>query len=374
MQLALTEDQQLLHETTVRFIETELPMARVRSLHDDPVGFDRGWLQKAAELGWFSFLVPEADGGGSVSDNGLADAALIAEELGRSVQPGPFVPMNVVATALAAGGSDELKGAWLARIIAGETVATWAFAALDGSWDDGAGVEARVDGDDYVLTGSRGFVQDLGGADLALVAATLDGRPVQVLVTLDAEGVGRAPLDALDLSRRFAHLELRDVRVPAEAVLGPEAVLDRQLEVASVLTSAETIGAMDRLFAMTVEYSKDRIAFGRPIGSFQALKHIMADLAMYLEACKAGADAAVRAVGGREDDASEVASMVAAYVGDMSDDLAQMALQIHGGIGYTWEHDLHLLMRRIRSNAVLYGEPTWHRERVCALHGLGGDR
>lgn len=373
MQLALTEDQQLLHETTVRFIETELPMARVRALHDHPVGFDRGWLQKAAELGWFSFLVPEADGGGSVSDNGLADAALIAEELGRSVQPGPFVPMNVVATAIAAGGSDEIKAAWLARLVAGEAVATWAFGALDGSWDEGAGVDVRADGDAYVLTGSRGFVQDLGGADVALVVGARDGGPVQVLVPLDAEGVVRTSLDALDLSRRFAHLELHDVRVPAEALLGPVG-LDHLLDVAVVLTSAETVGAMDRLFTMTVEYSKDRIAFGRPIGSFQSLKHIMADLAMYLEACKAGADAAVRAVGERHDDADEVASMVAAYVGDMSDELAQMALQIHGGIGYTWEHDLHLLMRRIRSNAVLYGEPTWHRERVCALHGLGGDR
>ncbi len=134
---------------------------------------------------------------------------------------------------------------------------------------------------------------------------------------------------------------------------------------------AETVGAMDALFAMTVQYAKDRVAFGRPIGSFQALKHILADDAMYLEACKAGAVSVARAVQDRTDDAGEIASMVAAYVGDVADQIAQDCLQIHGGIGYTWEHDLHLFMRRIRTNAVLYGEPAWHRERVCALNGLG---
>lgn len=372
MELALTEDQELLHETTVRFIETELPIDRVRALHDDPVGYDRGWLQKAAELGWFSLLVPEADGGGSVSGNGVADAALIAEELGRHVQPGPFVPMNVVAAALAAGGTDEAKATWLARIVAGAAVATWAHSGIDGSWDEGAGVTVRTDGIDLVVSGARGFVQDARGADVALVPGRLDGQAVQVLVELAAGGVERTDLEGLDLSRRFSHLRFDDVRVPRMALLNPAAGLDRQLAIAVALNAAETVGAMDRLFAMTVEYSKDRIAFGRPIGSFQALKHIMADLALHLEGCKAAAEAAARAVGEERDDADEVVSMVAAHVGDMSDDLAQMALQIHGGIGYTWEYDLHLLMRRIRSNAALYGEPTWHRERLCRLHGLGG--
>src|SRR6188472_4330582 len=133
MELALTDDQALFHETTVRFIETELPIERTRGLHDDPIGFDRGWLQKAAELGWFTMLVPEADGGGSVSGNGLIDATMIAEELGRFVQPGPFVPMNVVAAAIAADGADAQR-ALLPAIMAGEHVVTWAFAAADGNW------------------------------------------------------------------------------------------------------------------------------------------------------------------------------------------------------------------------------------------------
>jgi alkylation response protein AidB-like acyl-CoA dehydrogenase len=128
---------------------------------------------------------------------------------------------------------------------------------------------------------------------------------------------------------------------------------------------------MDAVFEMTLAYSKERIAFGRPIGSFQALKHILADQSLSLETCKAGAVAAAKAVQSRDEHAAAIVSMVAAYVGDMSNELAQMALQIHGGIGYTWEYDLHLLMRRIRSNAALFCGPTWHRDRVCGLSGLG---
>ena len=374
MELALNEDQELFHETTVRFIESELPIEATRALHDDPVGFDRGWLRSAAELGGFTMLGPEADGGGSVSGNGLIDATLIAEEIGRFVQPGPFIPMNVVASAIAANGTETQRQQFLPGIVSGDTVASWAFAAGDGNWELGAGLVARKTSDGFTLTGRRGYVQDAGEADVQLVAATLDGRPAQFLVPSTAPGVTVTPLACLDLSRRLAHLDLDGVQVGADARLGEgdaTPALERQLQIAVALVVAETVGAMDALFAMTVEYSKDRIAFGRPIGSFQALKHVMADDAMTLETCKAGATAAARAVQDQTDDAAEIVSMVAAYVGDMSDQLAQDCLQIHGGIGYTWEHDLHLLMRRIRTNAVLYGEPAWHRERVCAFHRLG---
>ena len=374
MELALDEDQQLFHETTVRFIESELPVERTRALHDHPIGFDRDWLTASAELGWFTMLVPEADGGGSVSGSGLIDATLIAEEIGRFVQPGPFIPMNVVAAAIAAIGTATQRAELLPALMAGDTIATWAFADAAGNWDLGMGLVATMTSDGFTLTGRRGYVQDAAAADVVLVTATLDGRPAQFLVPTGAAGVSITPLACLDLSRRLAHVDFDQVVVDSGALIGDgdaTEALERQLQVALALVVAETVGAMDALFSMTVEYSKDRIAFGRPIGSFQALKHIMADDAMTLETCKAGAIAAARAVQDRSDDAAEIVSMVAAYVGDMSDQLAQDCLQIHGGIGYTWEHDLHLLMRRIRTNAVLYGEPAWHRERVCAFHRLG---
>jgi alkylation response protein AidB-like acyl-CoA dehydrogenase len=375
MELALTPDQALLHETTVRFIENKLPVDRTRALHGDPVGFDRQWLEEAAALGWFTMLVPEDDGGGSVSGEGLADAAIIAEELGRHVQPGPFIPMNVAARAIAAGGTPAQRSRLLPGVMAGTTLVSWAFASDRGGWDLGAGLHAVARPGGYTLSGARGFVQDAVAADVVLVTAAVDGRPAQFLVPARATGLTVTPLECLDLSRRMAHLNFDDVTVDADSLLGAvgaEDALEAQLRIAVVLACAETVGAADALASMTVQYAKDRIAFGRPIGSFQALKHLMADQALYLETCKAGAVAAARAVQRDAEDAGEVASMAAAYIGDMADWIGQMALQIHGGIGYTWEHDLHLLLRRVRTNAALYGEPSWHRERVCAFHGLGG--
>ncbi len=371
MLVTLSEDQALLRDTTARFVEAELPVSATRELHENPAGYTREWLRAGAELGWFSMLVPEAWAGGSVSAEGVIDAAMLAEVMGRHVQPGPFVPMNIVAAALAAAGHDAHR-AVVASIVAGETVATWAFSDTGGSSDDGAGVRATSTTEGFVLSGRRGFVQDAQTADVVLVTATLGGEPAQLLVSATAPAVSVNPLTTLDLSRRLAHVSLDGVVVGAEALVsrGAEAI-ERQLQIGVALNVAETVGAMDALFSLTVQYAKDRVAFGRPIGSFQALKHLMADLALALEASKAGAVAAARAVAASSVEASEVVSMVASFVGDAGHELAQECLQILGGIGYTWEHDLHLYMRRIRSNASLYGEPTWHRERVCALHGLG---
>jgi alkylation response protein AidB-like acyl-CoA dehydrogenase len=373
MDIELTDDQQLFHETTLRFIESEMPITRVRELHDDPIGFERSWLRASAELGWYAMLVPEAHGGGTISGEGLVDATIVAEALGRQVQPGPFLPMNVVAAAIAEHGSAEQRAEVLAPLAAGEVVATWAVSAADGSWDLGAGLRVARAAPGLVLDGVRGFVQDALAADWLLAVGTLDGSVVQVLVPAGAPGVTVTPLAGLDLSRRLAEVSFDGVVVPESALVGDvgaDDAVEHQLQIALVLLCAETVGVIDTMFTATVEYSKDRTAFGRPIGSFQALKHIMADLALYVESCKAVAVAATAAVQHRAPDASEVVSMAAAFIGDIAVDVAQESLQIHGGIGYTWEHDLHLFIRRAQTNSVLYGEPGWHRERVCAHHGL----
>jgi alkylation response protein AidB-like acyl-CoA dehydrogenase len=369
VQLELTEDQALVCETAMRFVDAELPLSATRRFHVDPTGYDPGWLRKSADLGWYGLLVPEELGGGRVSDHGLFDAAIVAEVLGRAVQPGPFLPVSVVAHALAVGGSSRLRGAVLPALIAGEAVASWAWADGAGQPDGGAGVVARRSDEGLTLTGRRGFVLEAPSADHLLVAAELDGRPIQVLVPTSAPGVATEPLQALDLSRRFAHVALDRVSVDDDSLV--EVDPQDLLRIAITLVLADTVGAMDALFEMTVAYAKDRIAFGRPIGSFQAIKHLLADEAMYLEACKAGADAATRSVAQGRDDADEVVHMAAAYIGEHGNQLAQECLQVHGGIGYTWEHDLHLLMRRIESNSLLFGEPSWHREQLCRLHGLG---
>jgi|KBSSwiStaDraftv2_1062776.scaffolds.fasta_scaffold00081_3 alkylation response protein AidB-like acyl-CoA dehydrogenase len=368
----LTDEQRLLHQATVDFIADKLPMAAVRKLRDDPVGYDRNWLCGTAQLGWYSMLIAEEHGGGDVTGHPIVDLAVVADSVGRHLQPGPFIPMNVVGAALSEYGTATQRKELLPRIAAGELVATWAPLAGDGSWDAGAGLSVTRDEDEIVLRGSRGFVVEAPSADHLLAVGTLDGVPVQVVVATSSVGVDVETLACFDLSRRVGRITFDDVRLPAPDLLGDGSgetteQLERQLQIAVVLACAETIGALDEMFSMTVEYSKTRVAFGRPIGSFQALKHAMADQLLHLEGCKAAVAEATRIVDERGSDAAEIVSMTAAYVDEYASRIAQQCLQVHGGIGFTWEHDLHLYMRRIRTTTSLWCERAWHYERLCEV-------
>jgi alkylation response protein AidB-like acyl-CoA dehydrogenase len=197
---------------------------------------------------------------------------------------------------------------------------------------------------------------------------------VHALVPADAPGVAIQPLASLDITRRFSRIRFEAVEVPDGSILAtPQTarrVYDRLLDVAAVLTTAESVGAMGRLFELTVEYAKDRRAFGRPIGSFQAIKHTLADTGLLIEMSRAISAAATRAVAAGAPEASEVASMAKAFVGKHSIEVSHCCFQVFAGIAYTWEHDLHLYYRRLATDAALFGEPAWHRERICRLHGL----
>ena len=197
----------------------------------------------------------------------------------------------------------------------------------------------------------------------------------QFVVPADAAGVEVVPLGGLDLTRRFVDVRFDGVEVDADAVVGTaggaQPDVERQLDVATTLNLAESVGAMRRLVEITVDYAKARTAFGRPIGSFQALKHILADASLWTEQSTAALDAATEAVADRRPTASEIVSIAKAYAGDAGANVAQMCLQAHGGIGFTWEHDLHFYLRRLEADRALYGDPVWHRERICRIHGLG---
>jgi alkylation response protein AidB-like acyl-CoA dehydrogenase len=244
-----------------------------------------------------------------------------------------------------------------------------------GEWDAGTSLEVSRDGEQIVLRGLRGFVPEAQSADYLLAAGRCDGEPVQIIVPTETAGLGVEALTCYDLSRRVAEVSFDDVRLPVAAVLGAAETaatenLERQLQIAVVLACAETVGALDAMFSMTVEYSKDRVAFGRPIGSFQALKHVMADQMLYLESCKAATTEAAQVVDRGAGDAAEIASMTAAYVDEYATQIAQECLQVHGGIGFTWEHDLHLYMRRIRTTTSMWCEKAWHYERICEVCAL----
>jgi alkylation response protein AidB-like acyl-CoA dehydrogenase len=367
--LELTDDQELFRDTTQRFLASEMPMSKVRALWEHRDGYDAGWWRQAAELGWTSMLADESAGGGSVSGRPTEDAAIIAEEIGRTVAPGPFLPVNIVSAGLTHADADT-HGAVLAALVSGEATATWAFTERSASWDlPGVAVTATVSGGEVLLAGEKCFVEAAATADHFLVTARTGDGLTQVLVPAGTDGVSVVRGRSVDLTRRFGDVRFDGVRLPRSAVVGEvggaAATVERQLLVALALQCAEMVGLADRTFRTTLEYAQDRFAFGRPIASFQALKHRIADMLVWLELAKAAADQAARDV---DDDAGGQQSSVAkAYVGSRMVDLIHDCVQINGGIGLTWEHDIHLFLRRALLDQALYGTPDQHRERLATL-------
>lgn len=374
MDLDLTGNQELLVQTSNRFIESAFPLETVRARAAKGATADASYWRQAAELGWFSMLVPEDRGGGGLSDNPVLDCALIAQARGALLQPASFVGNNVTALVLATDGTPDHQSKVLPQLMAGAESATWAVTAPGNDGAPSAGVRADRRGGAYFLSGKKTMVQDAGTSDWLLVTAQSDQGPCQFLLPREAAGISITEMDGLDITRRFSEVTFDGAEVALSALLGEDgraaATIERQLQVACVLTVAESVGAMDHDFAMAVQYATDRTAFGRPIGSFQAVKHLLADTSLMLEMSKAMVLAAAQAVGSTDDDAGQVASMAKAFVGDCGIELAHNCFQVFGGIGYTWEHDQHLYLRRLTTDAALYGTPTWHRERLCQLAHL----
>ena len=366
MDLELSDDQELFRETTHKFLGARWPVSAVRQQIGDATRFDRGLWERGAELGWTSMLVPEDLGGGTISGEGVRDLGIVAEEAGRFLVAGPVLPTNIVAFALVRCASAQLAERHLPQIAAGKQLAAWG--------GDAGAVEARPLDGGYLLTGVITPVQDACAADQVLVTSTANGV-TQLLVPTRAPGVTVEALDGLDLTRRYCRVRFAGVEVPASAVVGapeqarPETELQLQLALALALQCAETVGATEAVYEMTLRYVKDRKAFGRPIGSYQALKHRLAEMLLWLESSKAATSAAIAAVQA-EHGALEAARVAKAYVADRCPVIVRECLQLHGGIGYTWEHDLHLYMRRVESNAAIYGGVDYHRDRLGPTIGL----
>ena len=374
MDLGLSEDQEFLRETTRKFLESEVPLAVVRRLGDSAAGFDRDWWRRGAELGWTSMLVPEEHGGGSLAGEGLLDLVIVAEEMGRLVSPGPLLSTNVVAAAVAARGTAAQRHALLPAIVSGDVVAAWVPFEPAGRGHADVQLEAKPRGDGFVVRGTVPRVEAASQADHFLLTARTGDGLTQLLVPADCAGLTVTPMQSLDLVRRFGELSFDDVALPASAVLGEAGRtaddVERQLEIALVLQCAETVGVVDRVFEFTLEYMFDRFSFGRPLASYQALKHRMADMKMWLEASHATATTAARAVQARSADAAKLASAAKSYVGDRATAIIQECVQMHGGMGVTWEHEIHLYLRRATVNRVEYGTPSEHRERVAVFMGV----
>ncbi|MGD0747254.1 MAG: acyl-CoA dehydrogenase family protein [Acidimicrobiales bacterium] len=371
MLLALSSDQELFRETTAKLLDELVPVGELRRLREDADGFGTGYWRRGADLGWTSLLVGEHHGGGSISGAGLVDLALVAYEFGRHAAPGPLAVTNIVAATLDEAGGDRFDGV-IKELLSGEAVATWGLAeAPPNDGLDSVLLDVRVEGDEVVLNGVKRPVESGGRADYLLVSGRTGSGLSQVLVPARTAGVSVSPMHSVDVTRRFSVVAFDDVRVPLDLVVGEPGAAAGQVELqagrAVAIGCAEAVGAMQTAFDLTVEWAFDRYSFGRPLASYQELKHRFADMLSWLEASHAVSDAATAALASGSADAAELLSVAKAFIGDYGGELMQDCVQMHGGIGVTFEHDLHLYLRRHTLNRALYGTPAEHRARLADI-------
>lgn len=371
MRLTLSEDLEFFRATTARFLADQVPPVALRALRDDPSGLPPDYWRRGAELGWTSLLVSEVHGGGSISGAGLVDLGVVAYEIGHHAAPGPLVTTNVVASALSDAG-DDASAALVGDLVAGTAIASWCYGEPPpGDRLGDVALDMRADAGDLVLNGVKRPVEAAAQADSFLVTGRTGEGLTQVVVPADAPGVSIAPMQSVDLTRRFGVVTFDDVRVPVGAAVGEiggaDEQVERQVQIAITLLSAEAVGAMQHAFDMTVEWAFERYSFGRPLASYQELKHRFADMKSWLEGSHAITDAALEAVAAGAPDAAELASAAKAFTGEYGAELVQDCVQIHGGIGVTFDHDIHLALRRVTLNRSLLGTPIDHHLRLAGL-------
>lgn len=372
MQFALTEEQQMLKDSVRAFLADRMPMTRVRELMESPTGFDPAVWSEMAGMGWQAMAIPEEYGGAGYS---FRELGVLMEEMGRALTPVPFLSTVVLgATAILLGGTTEQRAAYLPRVAEGDLLLAWAVTEPGRGWEQAdLATTARREGDDVVLDGAKGYVIDGHVADVLVVAATDDDGGVGLyLVPSDAPGVVATPLVTLDLTRTLAEVTLSGVRVPASARLeaaGRE-LIEQVERLAVVAVASEQVGGTERCLEMAVEYAKDRHQFGRPIGSFQAIKHTCADMLVHLESAKSAASYAAWAAAEDDPDLAVAAALAKSRCSDAYFAVAGDTIQVHGGIGFTWEHDAHLYFKRAKSDELLFGDPARWRGKLAAALGM----
>jgi alkylation response protein AidB-like acyl-CoA dehydrogenase len=376
MDFGFSAAQELLRANARAFLDKECPSSLVRQVMRDPTGDIPALWQKMAGLGWMGLLVPEDRGGLGLT---MIELALVLEEMGRVLLPGPyFATVALGGMALLLGGRTAQHGELLARLAAGELRATLAFTEASGRWDaQGVTLRAKPVGDGYELRGTKLYVPEAQLADCLVVAArTRDGWSPEdgislFLVERQTSGLRCSPLPTMDPTRRWCELTFDGVRVAPEALLGawhggwPLAmqVIDRAI----VALCAEMCGAAQRVLEMSVDYAKNRVAFGKPIGAFQAIKHKCADMLVLVEHAKSLTYYAAWACHEGIPEVSQAVSMAKAYCTEAFCRVAAEGIQIHGGIGFTWDHDMHLYYKRAQSSRFMFGDAHWHRDRLARL-------
>jgi alkylation response protein AidB-like acyl-CoA dehydrogenase len=361
MYFDLTDEQQAIKATAHDFLAARYKSERIRALAESENGFEQSDWDEMAELGWTGLALPEEWGGQGL---GIVELAVLFEEMGYALAPSPLFSNTIAGVALSLCGSDDQRERYLRPLAEGRLRGTPAL------WDAGSpptigdfSMEARADGDGIVLDGEKVLVMDAASADFLLVA-TSDGR--RHIVDRDAAGLTIAPSTTIDLTRRLYSVRFEGVRVDAEDSLPAEGadyypVFFRLC----VALAAESTGIAQRTMEMAVAYAKDRQQFGRPIGSYQAVSHRCAQMLLETENSRSAVYGAAWAADAAPESLPRAASMAKAYAGDAGWRVPDASIQVHGGIGFTWEHDLHFFLKRGKANAAMFGDSKWHRERVA---------
>jgi alkylation response protein AidB-like acyl-CoA dehydrogenase len=355
MQFGLNESQEFLRDSARKFFAGECSISEVRRLMETETAFDAGLWAKLAEQGYTGIIFPEEFGGVGL---GTVELTLLMEEAGRALLPGPFFSTVVMAGSLLDSvATREQKKKYLAPICHGAARATVAFFEAEGSWDL---ADVRLAAANGKVSGEKLFVPDAAVADWLIVVA----QNGVFLVDAKAPGIRIQPMLGMDLTRKL--YSVRFDNVPAEK-LGETAALARPRGIATVALAAEMVGGMQRTLDLTVEYAKTRKQFGKPIGMFQAVQHQCADMYLETESARSAVYYAAWALQHHAPDAAAAVSIAKLYASDASRTVGNRGIQVHGGMGFTWENDLHLFYRRAKASETAFGDATFHRERLARL-------
>ena len=371
MDFAFSEEQEMLRRSARDFLAKECPPSAVRRLMQAQDAYDPGLWKRIADLGWTALGIPEEHGGVGT----FLDLIVVLEEAGRALVPGPFfATMGLAVPALLESGTDAQKKEVLGAIAAGEARATLAFTEPSGRWDAGAiTLAARQSGGGWKLDGLKRYVPDAMPADYIVVTARTRGDGEDgvslFLVKGRPRGMTVTPVETLDMTRRWSDVSFDGVELGADALMGPAhnawPRLKRALEWSTAALCAEMVGGEQKVLEASTEYAKTRQQFGKPIGIYQAVSHRVADMLVLTESSKSATYYAAWAVEADAPDRALAASMAKAYVSDAYRKVAGDGIQVHGGIGFTWEHDAHLYFKRAKSSEVTLGDATYHRELVA---------
>ncbi len=371
MNFAFSEEQDELRKAVRRFLEDKSPETEVRRLMDTEDGYDLAvWRQMADQLGLQGLTIPERFGGSGFS---YVELVVVLEEMGRALLCAPyFSAVALAANLLLVSGDEAAQADYLPSIADGSKIATVALAEASGRWDEeGVTVAASRSGDDWHVSGEKLYVLDGHAADLVLVAARTGAGVSLFAVDKAAAGYQATSLSTMDQTRKQAKLTFDSTPARLVGVEGEGwAAISKMLDLAAVALAAEQVGGAQKVLEMAVEYAKVRVQFGRPIGSFQAIKHKCADMLLEVESAKSAAYYAGWAAAEDSDELPVVASLAKSYCSEAYFHATAENIQIHGGIGFTWEHPAHLYFKRAKSSELLFGDPTYHRELLAQRIGI----